>query len=219
MQLKEQTMAVKSAAPKLIEERLEELKDLVNVTIQSKSHFINNVNHQIRTLSNAIIGFSELLRCDDLSNLQSDYVEEIRGAVEALVSVTNNAFDLSMIETGELNINLTGCPFDEMLDKIDSLMCLKANSKGLKFVIQQRSELPAQICTDSVKLSQCLLNLCNNVIKLTDSGYVYLDISLETYNKKPFVRFDVYGNDTDVYENDQKKMSGLFDQENKLKQW
>jgi CheY-like chemotaxis protein len=218
MRPEEKNATVKSTAPMPTEDRIKELEDLVNTTIQSKRQFINTVNHQIRTLSNAIIGFSELLRCDELSDIQSDYTMEIRGAADALVSVTSNASDLSKIEAGELNIDMTECPFDEILDEVDSLICLKAKAKGLKFAIQLCDELPAQIRTDSVKLCRCLSNLCNNIINLTNSGDVYLDISLKTCDKAPFIRFDIYGNGTDVYGKGRKKMFGPFGQENTSKQ-
>lgn len=218
MLVKENNTTVKPTASGTTEERLDELTDLVNTTMQSKSNFISRVNHQVHTLSNAIIGFSDLLSCDNLSNVQSDYIVEIREAAEALVSVTKNAADLSTIETGRLNIDMMNCSFGKMLDKIDSPVSLKANAKGLEFAIQQGSELPAHIHTDPAKLHQCLLNLCNNVIKLTDSGFVYLSVSLETHHKKPFIRFDVFGNDKEIDNNGQKKMSALFSRENKANQ-
>ena len=215
---KEKKPNVKSSIPMPNKNSVKELEALVDSTNQSKSRFLNTVNHQIRTLSNAIIGFTELIRCDDLSDIQSEYIGEIRKASKSLVSVTKNAFDLSKIETGELNIKMADCAFGKMLDEIESLMRQKANPKGLEFAIQLCGELPAQINTDPVKLRQCLLNLCNNAVDLTDSGDVYLGVSLKTCGSDPFIRFDVYGNVSGDLENGRKKISGPFGQDDESKQ-
>lgn len=81
---------------------------------------------------------------------------------------------------------------DEITNSIDSLLRPDAHEKQLKFEILQCDTLPAKICTDPIRLKQCLINLINNAIKFTNKGHVFVNISLEYENEnQPYIRFDI----------------------------
>jgi len=159
--------------------------------VESENYLIGNMSYQIRTLSNAIMGFSELLRHEQLTDSQTEYVSEICQAADGLVSLVNDAVDLSRIEANILEINMSDCSMNWLLERVDSLMRRGAEEKGLEFELIQCTELPAKIHTDSVRLRQCLVNLVDNAIKFTDEGYVHIKVSLEHIDNQPFVRFDI----------------------------
>ncbi|MHC4389437.1 MAG: ATP-binding protein, partial [Planctomycetota bacterium] len=160
-------------------------------TEQFESRFIANMAFQIRTLSHAIIGFCELLRYEKLTDSQTDYVNEICRAGQSVVSLVDNVLELSKIECGQLNVDEIICSFSELFEKIDSLVRPCAEAKGLEFEIFQCTDLPVNICTDPVRLCQCVTSLASNAVKFTDKGYVHLKISLEDHEGKSFIRFDV----------------------------
>jgi len=162
-----------------------------DITVQFNSRFIADMTFQIRTLSNAIIGFSDLLRYEQLSDSQTEYVNEIYNAGQSVVSLVDNVLELAKVESGQFNINVVDCSLGELLDKIDSLVRPAADEKDLEFEILQCTDLPAAIRTDPVRLRQCLANLASNAIKFTGIGYVHLKVSLEDRDGKPFIRFDV----------------------------
>jgi len=146
--------------------------------IQFKSQLIANAAFQIRTLSNAIIGFSDLLRYEQLTDSQTEYVNEIYNAGKDVVALVDDVLELFRIESGQLSVDIVNCSFGGLLDKIDSLVRHCAEEKGLEFEILQCTDLPANIRTDSSKLCQCLINLVSNAIKFTEAGYVQLRLSL-----------------------------------------
>ncbi len=160
-------------------------------TVQFESRFIANMAFQIRTLSHAIIGFCELLRYEELTDSQTDYVNEICHAGQSVVSLVDNVLELSRIECGQLNVDAIICSFSELFEKIDSLVRPCAEAKGLEFEIFQCTDLPANIRTDPVRLCQCVTSLASIAVKFTDKGYVHLKISLEDREGKPFIHFDV----------------------------
>jgi CheY-like chemotaxis protein len=160
-------------------------------TVQFNSRFIADMAFQIRTLSHAIIGFSELLRYEEITDSQAEYVNEIYQAGQSVVSLVENVLELSRIESGQLNVDVVSCSFGELLEKIDSLVRPRARAKGLEFEILQCTELPANIRTDPARLCQCVINLARNAVKFTDTGYIHLKISLEDCEGTPFIRFDV----------------------------
>ncbi len=159
--------------------------------IQFKNQLIANAAFQIRTLSNAIIGFSDLLRYEQLTDSQTEYVNEIYNAGKDVVALVDDVLELFRIESGQLSIDIVNCSFGGLLDKIDSLVRHCAEEKGLEFEILQCTDLPANIRTDSSKLCQCLINLVSNAIKFTEVGYVQLRVSIEDCDGQPYIRFDV----------------------------
>jgi len=158
---------------------------------QAKSQFLANMSHEIRTPMNAIIGFSEVLADEELTNQQKRYIDIIRQSAEGLLQLINDILDFSRIEAGKLNIEIVDSSLEKLLAVIQSLMRPQAIEKGLAFEIQQCSKLPKQIRTDPVRLRQCLINLINNAIKFTETGYVYVNINLREVDDKPYIRFDV----------------------------
>ena len=158
---------------------------------KAKSEFLANMSHEIRTPLNAIIGFTDLLADDELTEEQNSYVKIVCEAGNNLLALINDILDFSKIEAGKLQAELSYCSLNEFLDNIESIMRPNAEKKGLDFEINTSPALPKMIYTDSTRLRQCLINLLSNAFKFTESGYVHLNISTEESGDKDWIRFDV----------------------------
>jgi len=170
------------------EARTSEEKDAI---IASKSRFIDNMAYQIRTLANAIIGFSDLLRQEDLNETQREYVTEIYTSGRGLAALVNDVLDLSKIENGQLEVELADCSLSSLLDELRSLMLPAAMEKNLELKIVAEGTLPANVQTDPVRLRQCLINLVGNAIKFTDVGHVHVRARMDCCDGRVVARFDV----------------------------
>ncbi len=157
----------------------------------AKSEFLAGISHQIRTPLNAIIGFSQVLAGQDLTDEQKHYADIITESSENLLQLIDDVLDLSRLEVGKLDIQISECSLGCLLAITESLMRPAAMEKGLKFEILQCGELPAHIRTDFVRLRQCLINLIGNSIKFTETGHVYVNVSIQQLDGKPCIRFDV----------------------------
>ena len=157
----------------------------------AKSEFLTNISHQIRTPLNAVIGFSQVLAEQDLTDEQRHYADLIRESSENLLQLIDDVLDFSRLEVGKLDVHISECSLGCLLAITESLMRPAAMEKGLKFEILQCGELPAQIRTDFVRLRQCLINLIGNSIKFTEKGHVYVNVSVQEVDEKPYIRFDV----------------------------
>lgn len=100
-----------------------------------KPQLIDNLAYQIRTLSNAIIGFSNLLSAEDLNDTQREYVNEILQAGKGLSGIVNDVLDLVRIESGNLRPDSTECDLAGLLENIQSAIGRAAAQKGLEFEI------------------------------------------------------------------------------------
>ena len=184
------------------------------VADQAKSQFLANMSHEIRTPMNAVIGFSEVLAEEELTDEQKRYVDIIRESAEGLLQLINDILDFSKIEAGKLNIEIVECSLGELLSAVQSLMKPQAIGKGLAFEIHQCGQLPEQIQTDPVRLRQCLINLINNAIKFTETGHVYVSLCPQELDGKAHIRFDVEDTGIGIPEEKQELVFEKFMQAN-----
>jgi len=183
----------------------------------AKSEFLANISHEIRTPLNAIIGFSQVLAEQDLSDEQRHYADIIRESSENLLQLIEDVLDFSRIEVGKLDIQISEYSLGCLLAITESLMRPAAMEKGLKFEILQCGELPAQIRTDSVRLRQCLINLIGNSIKFTEKGHVYVNVCMQEVDGKPYIRFDVEDTGIGIPPEEQKLIFERFVQADETK--
>ncbi len=176
---------------KQTEEYLHEAKQQAVTANHAKSEFLANMSHEIRTPMNGIIGFSDILADEKLTDDQMDYVKTIRSSGKNLLTIINDILDFSKIESGNLDTETIECSLGELLSSISSMSQPAAMTKGLDFEVSHKTTLPANICTDPTRVNQCLTNLASNAIKFTEKGYVHVIVSLENDEDNPMIRFDV----------------------------
>ena len=178
----------------------------------AKSLFLANMSHEIRTPMNGIIGFSDLLADEDLTEEQKRYVNLIRESGHNLLRLINDILDFSKIEAGQLDIEIIDCSLSKLLRTVESLMRPKAIEKGLELKVVESIGLPAQIRSDPTRLHQCLINLVNNALKFTEEGHVYINVSLEDRNNLPYIRFDIEDTGIGIVPDKQKIIFESFTQ-------
>lgn len=146
---------------------------------RAKSDFLANMSHEIRTPMNGIIGMAQPLLDTKLTPEQRDYAETIRHSAEALLSIINDILDLSKIEAGKLIIE--PIPFDLriVVDEALDLLALKAEEKGLEFLVRYALDAPRRVIGDPGRIRQVLTNLANNAVKFTREGHVLINVECE----------------------------------------
>lgn len=160
-------------------------KESADAANQAKSQFIAKMSHELRTPLNAILGFSQIMsRSDNLSKEQLEYLQIINRSGEHLLQLINDILSMAKIESGQVNLNEHTFNLYELLNSLEEMLALKANSKGLQIKFNCSSELPEYIQTDESKLRQVLINLLGNAIKFTKQGNVDLKVSKLVSNTK-----------------------------------
>lgn len=144
---------------------------------RAKSEFLANMSHELRTPLNAILGFSQVMTRDlSLSREQSEQLRIINRAGEHLLDLINDILEMSKIEAGRTVFHEASFDLWDLLDNLETLLRLKAKSKGLQLELEIDPQVPKFISTDEGKLRQVLLNILGNAIKFTKTGGVFLRV-------------------------------------------
>ena len=151
---------------------IEEKSRQLEVASQHKSEFLANMSHELRTPLNAIIGFSEVLTdrmFGELNEKQEEYLKDIYASGTHLLSLINDILDLSKIEAGRMELELTDFDLPTALDNALILVRERAQRRSLTLHKDVDAGV-GQIQGDERKIRQVLLNLLSNAIKFTPEG-------------------------------------------------
>jgi signal transduction histidine kinase len=137
-----------------------------------KSEFLANMSHELRTPLNAIIGFSEVLTermFGELNEKQDEYLKDIHASGQHLLSLINDILDLSKIEAGRMELELSDFHLPNALENALILVRERASRRGIRLGSTVDERLGV-ITGDERKVKQVLLNLLSNALKFTPEG-------------------------------------------------
>ena len=144
--------------------------EIANASSAAKTAFLFNMSHDIRTLMNAIIGFTELLEkhLDDQA-LARSYIRKIQTSNGFLLSLINNVLEMARIESGKTTLDETYWNAYVFNDSLYAMFDSQMKEKGIEFVRSAQVEHEEVIC-DETKLREIFLNILSNALKYTPAG-------------------------------------------------
>ena len=174
---------------KKIEKELIQAKEKAEESDRLKSSFLANMSHEIRTPMNGILGFTSLLSDPDISEKeQKEFIQIITKAGNNLLGTVNDLIDISKIETGQMQLNITRINIKEKLEEMYVFFHNEALQKNNKIHYNcslEKDEL--YIESDYIKLKSILSNLIKNSIKFTTDG----EINVSCRKLKETIEFQV----------------------------
>jgi GAF domain-containing protein len=155
----------------------------LEVANKHKSDFLANMSHELRTPLNAIIGFSEVMieqMFGELNEKQLDYQKDIHESGKHLLSLINDILDLSKIEAGRMELELSSFHLPTAVSNAVTLIRERAQRHGIALGVEVDPRL-GDFQADERKVKQILLNLLSNAVKFTpDGGRVDVTAKLDT---------------------------------------
>jgi PAS domain S-box-containing protein len=173
-----------------------------------KSAFLANMSHEIRTPMNGIIGFSQLLSDEELTNEEkSQYIGIIQNNGKQLLSLINDLIDISRIEANQITITPVETDINMQLMEVYRLFEYRALEQKLEFrLTEMLSESDTYILVDTGRLKQVITNLLSNALKFTLTGSIQFGCTV----KDSFVEFFVKDTGIGIEEKDQRSIFERF---------
>jgi signal transduction histidine kinase/ActR/RegA family two-component response regulator len=173
--------------------QMEIAKDLSESTSRAKSAFLANMSHEIRTPMNGILGMTQLLQADSVSEEERrQYAGIILNSGKVLLNILNDVLDLSKIEAGKLQLVEDNFNPVSVIRETVELFSATAKAKSLRIDLAVNKLSSANYISDSVRLREMISNLISNAVKFTDRGGIVVGIrELENDGSQAMLEFSV----------------------------
>jgi signal transduction histidine kinase len=176
--------------------QLEMAKDKAEESDRLKSAFLANVSHEIRTPMNAIIGFSELLTTEELTEEdKQEFKDQIILNSNSLLRLIDDIIDISKIEANQITIEYGNHDLNLILSELYTIYNEQKANLGreqIELIIDTPKQQNLIINTDKIRLHQVLSNLIGNAFKFTEKGKITFGYKLtSSNNNQPVLRFHV----------------------------
>ena len=183
---------------KLHSRQLAQALQAAQVASESKTTFLSNMSHDIRTPMNAVLGFTTLLARDAENPAKvREYTKKITASGQHLLSLINDILDVSKIESGKVVLNLEKFALNDVVSSVDAIIQPMAKARGQEFRLEVKGICHEYLVGDETRINQILINLLSNAVKYTpEGGSIWLRIIglKQRSNQYEHIRIEVEDN-------------------------
>lgn len=158
---------------------IKEHEDAISKAAKMKSDFLANMSHEIRTPMNAVIGMSDLILREEISDKARSYATQIKSSGNSLLTIINDILDFSKIESGNMDIVKGEYEPAVMIDEVVNMAVHSLKGKPVEIKTDINPTLPEELYGDSVRIKQVLINIVTNAVKFTKEGVVDIGVDYE----------------------------------------
>lgn len=156
---------------KLHNEQLAEALKAAQAASNSKTMFLSNMSHDIRTPMNAVLGFANLLSMDAENPAKvREYTKKITASGQHLLRLINDVLDVSKIESGKVVLNYEAFTLSDVVASVEAIIVPMAKEKKQEFHVEVTGIRHEYLMGDETRINQVLINLLSNAVKYTQEG-------------------------------------------------
>ena len=210
-------VSIDITAQKKIEKQFETAKNEAILANRQKDLFLANMSHEIRTPMNGVLGFSKLLKKNNISeNDRRRYIDQIEENSNQLMTIINDVLSITKIDSGQFNINTDSVDLDDLLGKLvenhQEQLREKEDKNDLQvaFNPNKNQDDPLIVKTDPVRLAQMVNNLVTNAIKFSKKGTIEVGYQLD--DRKNTIQLWVKDQGIGIKKDKQKAIFDRFSQ-------
>ncbi len=192
-------------------EELKVLKEKAEESNRAKSLFLSNMSHEIRTPMNSIMGITEVLLREKMTEQEREYLLNIRNSGNSLISIINDILDFSKVESGMLEIEENEYDPIAMLNDLGLMFMSRLGDKPVELLYYIDPNLPRKLIGDEIRVRQVIINIVNNAIKYTQEGKIEFTWKVEKKTKDGVICFfQVKDTGCGISEKDMPKLFNTF---------
>lgn len=195
---------------KRMEKELKIAKEIADIANQTKTEFIRNMEHDIRTPLSGVISVANHLQFIEQDSQKKEFLNDIQIATQELLNYLDNIFEFSQINTGSVPLIAKEFNLLFVLQGISNLESAALKEKNLNLMIDYSPDAPKIVVGDRFRIHRALLNLVNNAIKFTHEGYVKVSVRLAGQTRTGEVVLKISVEDTGLGI-DKKNHEKIFD--------
>lgn len=155
----------------ILNKQLAEALQAAQIASNSKTVFLSNMSHDIRTPMNAVLGFTTLLAKDAENPAKvREYTKKIMASGQHLLNLINDVLDVSKIESGKMVLNFEKFALSDLISSVDAIIRPMAKAKHQKFYVEVSEIEHEYLVGDETRVNQILFNLLSNAVKYTPEG-------------------------------------------------
>ncbi len=167
----ERQRAEREAERKIYSQQLAEALRAAQIASESKTVFLSNMSHDIRTPMNAVLGFTTLLSNEAENPIKvREYTKKIMASGHHLLSLINDILDVSKIESGKVVLNYEPFALNDVISSIDTIIQPMTRAKEQEFHLEVTGIRHEYLVGDETRINQILINLLSNAVKYTPEG-------------------------------------------------
>ena len=164
-------MREREAERELHNKQLAEALHAAQLASNSKTMFLSNMSHDIRTPMNAVLGFTTLLEKDaENPDKVRAYTKKIMASGQHLLSLINDILDVSKIESGKVVLSVEEFTLNDLVSSIDAIVRPMASARKQQFYVEVKDIKHERLLGDETRINQILINLLSNAVKYTPEG-------------------------------------------------
>ncbi len=164
-------MREREAERELHNRQLAEALHAAQLASNSKTTFLSNMSHDIRTPMNAVLGFTTLLAKDaENPDKVREYTKKIMASGQHLLSLINDILDVSKIESGKVVLTVEEFTLNDLVSSIDAIVRPMAGARNQEFHVEVTNIKHERLLGDETRINQILINLLSNAVKYTPEG-------------------------------------------------
>ena len=188
---------------------IEEIKkaEIAEESNKAKSQFLANMSHEMRTPLNVVVGLTDLILDEDnlAVNLKENLLK-INTAGNTLLGLINDVLDISKIEAGKFELVPVNYEISSLLNDIITLNMIRIEEKPIKFILDLKEDMLANLCGDDLRVKQIINNILSNAFKYTEKGTVTLGISCNVEAENVWLSIYVSDTGRGIREDDLNKL-------------
>jgi len=179
-----------------VSERTTELQranEQLKVHDKMQKEFINIAAHELRTPTQAILGYSELLESemtanDVGSNGKAEMVDALRRNALRLQRLTSDILDVTRIESNTLKLNKERVDLNEKIKNVAKDMKHEIPPGKDVEIVAEPSEKEIFVMADRTRIYEVMANLVKNAVKFTDHGKIIISAEKNEKDNEAIVR-------------------------------